>query len=134
MSGYIGFDCTAPSLHVGSLIQIMMLRWLQRTGHRPVVLMGGGTTRIGDPSGKDEARQLLSDAQIAANMEGIRKVFGNYLTFGEGADRRGDGQQCRLAVAAQLHRLPARLWPALHHQPHADLRFGPPAAWSASSR
>ncbi|RMH53431.1 MAG: tyrosine--tRNA ligase, partial [Alphaproteobacteria bacterium] len=84
VSGYIGFDCTAPSLHVGSLIQIMMLRWLQRTGHRPVVLMGGGTTRIGDPSGKDEARQLLSDAQIAANMEGIRKVFGNYLTFGEG--------------------------------------------------
>ncbi|RMF35765.1 MAG: tyrosine--tRNA ligase [Alphaproteobacteria bacterium] len=82
--GYIGFDCTADSLHVGSLIQIMLLRWLQKTGHKPVVLMGGGTTRIGDPSGKDESRQLLSDAEIAANMAGIRKVFDSYLTFGDG--------------------------------------------------
>ncbi|MEM7524512.1 MAG: tyrosine--tRNA ligase, partial [Pseudomonadota bacterium] len=69
---YIGFDCTATSLHVGSLVQIMMLRWLQKTGHKPVTLMGGGTTRIGDPSGKDEARQLLTDEKIAENMAGIK--------------------------------------------------------------
>ena len=81
---YIGFDCTADSLHVGSLIQIMTLRWLQKAGHKPVVLMGGGTTRIGDPSGKDEARRLLSEDAIAANMMGIRKVFSQYLTFGDG--------------------------------------------------
>lgn len=82
--GYIGFDCTADSLHVGSLIQIMMLRWLQKTGHKPIALMGGGTTKIGDPSGKDEARQLLTNAQINENMAGIRKVFDAYLTFGDG--------------------------------------------------
>ena len=79
--GYIGFDCTATSLHVGSLVQIMLLRWLQKTGHKPVTLMGGGTTRIGDPSGKDEARQLLSDEKIAENMAGIRSVFETYLDF-----------------------------------------------------
>ena len=84
VSGYIGFDCTADSLHVGSLVQIMLLRLMQRHGHRPVVLMGGGTTRIGDPSGKDESRQLLSDAQINANMAGIRKVFAPFLSFGDG--------------------------------------------------
>ncbi len=82
--GYIGFDCTADSLHVGSLVQIMLLRLMQRHGHRPVVLMGGGTTRIGDPSGKDEARQMLSDAQIRANMEGIRQCIAPFLRFGEG--------------------------------------------------
>jgi tyrosyl-tRNA synthetase len=82
--GYIGFDCTADSLHVGHLTGIMMLRWLQKTGHKPIALMGGGTTRIGDPSGKDEARQLLSSEDIAANMAGIREVFRNYLDFGEG--------------------------------------------------
>ena len=81
---YIGFDCTADSLHVGSLLQIMIFRLLQRHGHKPVVLMGGGTTRIGDPSGKDESRQMLSDEQIAANMAGIRRCFGPYLTFGDG--------------------------------------------------
>jgi tyrosyl-tRNA synthetase len=84
VSAYIGFDCTADSLHVGSLVQIMLLRLLQRHGHRPVVLMGGGTTRIGDPSGKDEARQMLSDAQIAANMAGIRRVFDPFIRFGDG--------------------------------------------------
>jgi tyrosyl-tRNA synthetase len=84
VSAYIGFDCTADSLHVGSLVQIMILRLLQRHGHRPVVLMGGGTTRIGDPSGKDEARQMLTDAQIAANMAGIRQVFDPFLRFGDG--------------------------------------------------
>jgi tyrosyl-tRNA synthetase len=83
VSGYIGFDCTADSLHVGSLVQIMLLRLLQRHGHRPVVLMGGGTTRIGDPSGKDESRQLLTDEQIAANMAGIRRVFDPFIVFGD---------------------------------------------------
>ncbi|WP_299439719.1 tyrosine--tRNA ligase [uncultured Rhodospira sp.] len=84
VSAYIGYDCTAPSLHVGSLVSIMLLRWLQKTGHRPFVLMGGGTTRVGDPSGKDEARKLLSDEAIAANMTGIKGVFSKYLTFGDG--------------------------------------------------
>ncbi len=81
---YIGFDCTADSLHVGSLMQIMMLRWLQRTGHKPIVLMGGGTTKVGDPSGKDDSRQLLTEAQIAGNLAGIRTVFDKYLDFGDG--------------------------------------------------
>ncbi len=84
VAGYIGFDCTAPSLHVGSLVQIMLLRLFQRHGHQPVVLMGGGTTRIGDPSGKDETRQLLTDEEIAANMAGIRRVFEPFLRFGTG--------------------------------------------------
>ena len=84
LSAYIGFDCTADSLHVGSLVQIMALRLLQKHGHRPVVLMGGGTTRIGDPSGKDEARQMLTDEQIAANMAGIRRCFTPFLRFGSG--------------------------------------------------
>ena len=84
VAGYIGFDCTADSLHVGNLVQIMLLRLLQRHGHRPVALMGGGTTRIGDPSGKDEARQMLSDAQIAANMVAIRRCVEPYVRFGDG--------------------------------------------------
>jgi len=81
---YIGFDCTGPSLHAGHLLSIMMLRKLQQTGHKPIVLMGGGTTRIGDPSGKDEARQLLTTEQIADNMASIKRVFANFLTFGDG--------------------------------------------------
>ena len=81
---YIGFDCTADSLHVGSLIQIMMLRHLQKTGHKPIVLMGGGTTRIGDPTGRDDARKLLDDEAIQRNMDGIKQVFAKYLTFGDG--------------------------------------------------
>ena len=84
IAAYIGFDATAPSLHVGSLVQIMMLRRLQQAGHRPVVLMGGGTTKVGDPSGKDESRQLLSNEQIDANIAGIRRVFEHFLTFGDG--------------------------------------------------
>jgi tyrosyl-tRNA synthetase len=84
MTAYIGFDCTADSLHVGSLVQIMILRLLQKHGHRPLVLLGGGTTRIGDPSGKDESRQMLTDAQIAANMAGIRRCFDPFLRFGDG--------------------------------------------------
>jgi tyrosyl-tRNA synthetase len=84
ISAYIGFDATAPSLHVGSLVQIMMLRRLQQAGHRPIVLMGGGTTKVGDPSGKDESRQLLTHEQIDANIAGIRRVFEHFLTFGDG--------------------------------------------------
>ena len=82
--GYIGFDATAPSLHIGSLVQIMMLRRLQQAGHKPIVVMGGGTTKVGDPSGKDESRKLLDDAGIAANIASIRRVFERFLTFGDG--------------------------------------------------
>ncbi len=84
ITGYIGFDATASSLHVGNMMQIMMLRRLQQTGHRPLVVMGGGTTKVGDPSGKDASRQLLSDAAIADNMASIRKAFDAYLRFGDG--------------------------------------------------
>jgi tyrosyl-tRNA synthetase len=80
---YIGFDCTAPSLHVGSLVQIMMLHWLQRSGGKPIALMGGGTTMVGDPSGKDESRKLLTVEQIEANKAGIRKVFSRFIRFGD---------------------------------------------------
>ena len=80
--GYIGFDATAPSLHIGSLVQIMMLRRLQQTGHKPVVVMGGGTTRIGDPTGRDESRKMLSDETIEANIASIRTIFSRLLTFG----------------------------------------------------
>ena len=84
VTGYIGFDATAPSLHVGSLVQIMILRRMQQAGHKPIVLMGGGTTKVGDPTGKDESRKLLTDAEIDANIAGIRRVFERFLTFGEG--------------------------------------------------
>ena len=84
MVAYIGFDCTADSLHVGSLVQIMMLRYFQKCGHRPIVLMGGGTTKVGDPSGKDDARQLLNDNEIEKNKQGIKAVFEKYLNFGDG--------------------------------------------------
>ena len=84
VTGYIGFDCTAPSLHVGNLVGIMLLRKLQQTGHRPIVLIGGGTTKVGDPSGKDEARKLLTDAEIGANIAGIESVFSKFLSFGHG--------------------------------------------------
>jgi tyrosyl-tRNA synthetase len=82
--GYIGFDCTAPSLHVGNLVGIMMLHWLQETGGKPVALMGGGTTMVGDPSGKDESRKLLTVEAIEANKAGIRKAFSHFIRFGEG--------------------------------------------------
>ena len=78
---YIGFDCTAPSLHVGSLIQIMMLRWFQKCGHQPIVLLGGGTTKIGDPSGKDSARPVLDKETIENNNNALKIVFSNYLNF-----------------------------------------------------
>jgi tyrosyl-tRNA synthetase len=81
---YIGFDCTAASLHIGSLVQIMLLRWLQKCGGKPIALMGSGTTRVGDPSGKDESRKILTPETIAENKDGIRQVFAKFLTFGEG--------------------------------------------------
>ena len=84
ITAYIGFDCTAASLHVGSLLPIMLLYWLQQTGHRPIALMGGGTTRVGDPSGKDESRRLLTDEAINDNLKGIRAIFNKFLKF-EGA-------------------------------------------------
>jgi len=81
ITAYIGFDCTASSLHVGSLLPIMMLYWMQQTGHRPIALMGGGTTRVGDPSGKDESRRILTDAAINENLKGIRAIFSKFLKF-----------------------------------------------------
>ena len=84
---YIGFDCTAPSLHVGSLVQIMLLHWLQQSGNTPIVLMGGGTTRVGDPSGRDESRRILTLEDIENNKRGIQQVFAKFLTFGEGAGK-----------------------------------------------
>jgi len=83
LTGYIGFDCTADSLHVGSLVQIMMLRHFQKAGHKPIVLMGGGTTKLGDPSFKDESRPMLSEEKIASNISGIQQVFSKFLDFGE---------------------------------------------------
>jgi tyrosyl-tRNA synthetase len=85
VSAYVGFDATAPSLHVGNLVSIMLLRRLQQAGHRPIVLMGGGTTKVGDPSGKDEGRKLLTNETIDANIASIRRVFERFLTFGDGA-------------------------------------------------
>src|SRR5260370_41711065 len=84
ITAYIGFDCTAASLHIGSLLPIMMLHWLQQTGHRPIALMGGGTTRVGDPSGKDESRKILTDDDITRNLAAIRAGFSKLLTFGDG--------------------------------------------------
>ena len=84
ITAYVGFDCTAHSLHIGNLVSIMMLRHLQQSGHKPIVLMGGGTTKIGDPSGKDEARQLLGDEQINANLASIKRIFERFLIFGDG--------------------------------------------------
>src|SRR5215203_4785748 len=84
ITGYIGFDCTAGSLHVGSLLPIMMLYWLQQTGHRPIALMGGGTTRVGEPSGKDKTRRILTDDMLNENLTGIREIFSKFLKF-EGA-------------------------------------------------
>ena len=84
VTGYIGFDLTATSLHIGNLVQIMLLRWMQKTGHRPITLMGGGTTKVGDPSGKDEMRKIISVDQINANADGIRQVFSRYISYGDG--------------------------------------------------
>jgi len=89
ITAYIGFDCTAPSLHAGSLVSIMLLRLFQKTGHKPIVLMGGGTTKVGDPSGKDESRKLLTEEAIAANMDGIKSVFSKFLTFAPEGEEGG---------------------------------------------
>ena len=86
LTTYTGYDCTAASLHVGHLLSIMMLHWLQQTGGKPVVLMGGGTTRVGDPSGRDEARKILTLEQIEANKEGIKQTFSRFLSFDEGGN------------------------------------------------
>jgi tyrosyl-tRNA synthetase len=86
ITAYVGYDCTAPSLHVGNLLSIMMLRWLQQAGHKPITLMGGGTTRVGDPSGKDQTRQLLSYAEIEANKRSLLTVFARFLAYGDGPD------------------------------------------------
>ncbi len=87
VTAYVGYDCTAPSLHVGSLISIMMLHHLQQTGNTPIVLMGGGTTRVGDPSGRDETRKILTVETIEDNKNGIKRVFSNFLEFGSGAGK-----------------------------------------------
>lgn len=84
LTAYVGYDCTAPSLHVGSLVSIMMLHWLQRTGGKPIVLMGGGTTRVGDPSGRDDGRKILTLEQIEANQDSLKRTFAHFVTFGEG--------------------------------------------------
>ena len=86
VTAYVGYDCTADSLHIGHLISIMMLRWLQKTGHRPITLMGGGTTKVGDPTDKDKQRPLLTDAVIASNMASIKTTFGRFLSFGDAAN------------------------------------------------
>ena len=114
VTAYIGFDCTADSLHVGSLVQIMILRLLQKHGHKPVVLMGGGTTRIGDPVRPGRDRLLLTDEQIAANMRGIRRCFEPFLQFGDGPSDADHGQQCGMAGRAGLHPVAARRRHALH--------------------
>jgi tyrosyl-tRNA synthetase len=106
VTGYVGYDCTAPSLHVGHLLTIMMLHWLQQTGGRPVVLMGGGTTRVGDPSGRDETRKILSPDDIEANKQSIKSVFSRFVASAR-RSRCRHGRQCRLAGQAQLHRVSA---------------------------
>jgi tyrosyl-tRNA synthetase len=100
ITGYIGFDCTAPSLHVGSLLPIMLLYWLQQTGHRPIALMGGGTTRVGDPSGKDESRRLLTDNDIDQNLKGIRAIFSRFLRFGDQSAKSSKNDASNEAIMA----------------------------------
>ena len=104
ITGYIGFDCTAASLHVGSLLPIMMLYWMQQTGHRPIALMGGGTTRVGDPSGKDESRRILTDEMIEQNLTGIRAIFSKFLKF-ESQDPGNGGNAVMANNADWLNKL-----------------------------
>ncbi len=100
ITGYIGFDCTAASLHVGSLLPIMMLYWMQQTGHKPIALMGGGTTRVGDPSGKDESRRILTDEMIEQNLTGIRAIFSKFLKFeGQGPGNGGNADKSDAIMA-----------------------------------
>ena len=93
VTGYVGFDPTAPSLHVGNLASIMLLRRLQQAGHRPIVIMGGGTAKVGDPTGKDDVRQMLTDEKLAANIASIHGSFAQILRFDESADRRAADRQ-----------------------------------------
>lgn len=101
-TAYIGFDCTAPSLHVGSLLQIMLLRWWQACGHRPIVLMGGGTTKIGDPTGRDESRPVITDETIARNMAGIKPVFARFLDFTQAEMVNNDDWLSKLSLMDML--------------------------------
>src|ERR1700722_20855032 len=94
ITAYVGYDATASSLHIGNLLSIMMLRWLQKTGHRPIALMGGGTSKIGDPSGKDTSRTLLANAQIDANIASIKAVFARFLDFGPDAGIMTNNAEC----------------------------------------
>jgi tyrosyl-tRNA synthetase len=107
--GYIGFDATAPSLHVGSLVQIMMLRRMQKAGHKPIVLMGGGTSKIGDPSFKDEARKLLTAEAIDANIASIKRVFERFLSFGDGRPTRCCWTMQSGSTGSNISRFCARL-------------------------
>jgi len=106
---YVGYDCTAPSLHIGHLISIMMLHWLQQTGNQPIALMGGGTTRVGDPSGRDETRKIMSYEQIDANKESIKGTFSNFIEFGEGKRQINHPQAKKWAVMADNAEWLARL-------------------------
>ncbi len=106
VTGYVGYDATADSLHVGSLVSIMMLHWMQKTGHRPLVLMGGGTTKIGDPSGKDVARQMLSDDGINRNIQGIRKIFEQFIEFSDARDPSDHAKALMVNNADWLDSLP----------------------------
>ena len=133
VTGYIGFDPTAPSLHIGSLLVIMLLVRLQRHGHRPVALVGGGTGLIGDPSGKARERPLSDADIVAANTEAIRKQLERFLDF-TGPQRRADDQQRRVARRAARRRVHARRRQALHRELHAAEGLGARAAWKPASR
>ncbi len=128
ITAYIGFDCTAPSLHIGSLVPIMMLYWMQQTGHRPIALMGGGTTRVGDPSGKDDSRTHPHRPGDRGEPHRHPQDLLEVPDVRRRAERRRDGEQRRLAQFAQLPRLPARRRPAFLGQPDAQLRLGQAAA------
>ena len=127
-TAYVGYDCTAPSLHIGNFLTMMMLYWLQQSGNKPVTLMGGGTTMVGDPSGKDETRAIRTVAEIEANKASIRGVFAKVLRYGNGPSRRGHARQCRVADETELDRDAARHRPAFLGQPHADDGLGAAAA------
>ena len=131
---YVGYDCTAPSLHIGNFLTIMMLHWLQQTGNKPIALMGGGTTRVGDPSGKDETRAILPVEEIEANKESMQARVRQVPEVRARQDRRHHGRQRRVADQAQLHRDAARRRPALLGQPHADHGLGASCGSSASRR
>ena len=124
VTGYVGFDPTADSLDVGSLMPVMGLAWLQRLGGRPLVVIGGGTGMIGDPSGKRAERPMLSDETVQANAAAIQAQLSRFLDFGSGADRRADAQQCRLAGADRAAGVPARHRQAFHRELHAAEGIG----------